>query len=54
MKPAELDRPTGTDFYKQPKFGFLNDEERYRINVFDWRTGSIASSATRRTSASRT
>jgi hypothetical protein len=26
----------GSDFYNQQEMDFLNEEERYRINVFDW------------------
>jgi len=28
----------GPDFYDQQKMDFLDEEERYRINVFDWNT----------------
>jgi type I restriction-modification system DNA methylase subunit len=27
----------GPDFYDQQEMGFLDEEQRYRINVFDWR-----------------
>lgn len=28
----------GPDFYNQPEMNFLSEDERYRINVFDWKT----------------
>ena len=27
----------GPDFYEQQEMSFLDEEERYRINVFDWK-----------------
>lgn len=29
----------GSDFYDNPQTSFLDDEEQYRINTFDWETG---------------
>ena len=29
----------GPDFYKGEQLSFLDDEEKYRVNVFDWQTG---------------
>ncbi|MFN9027561.1 MAG: DNA methyltransferase, partial [Akkermansiaceae bacterium] len=28
----------GPDFYDQPEMDLLDDEERYRVNVFDWKS----------------
>lgn len=29
----------GSDFYNQPEMDLLDDESRYSVNVFDWKTG---------------
>ena len=29
----------GPDFYKDQQLSFIDDEEKYRVNVFDWQTG---------------
>lgn len=29
----------GSDFYDQPEMDLLDDEARYRVNVFDWKAG---------------
>lgn len=29
----------GPDFYKDQQLSFIDDEEKFRVNVFDWRTG---------------
>ena len=29
----------GPDFYDQPEMDLLDDDARYRVNVFDWKTG---------------
>jgi hypothetical protein len=29
----------GSDFYNQPEIDLLDDEARYRVNVFDWKNG---------------
>ena len=33
----------GPDFYNGRQMSLLDDDERYRINVFDWRDGSTVS-----------